>query len=59
MISLTVGQKHVNLLCGRYSVEYLVANGMTIWKLRGTKVVPLKIVSQKDHLLTDKKILGN
>ena len=30
-----------------------------IWKLRGTKVVPLKIVSQKDHLLTDKEILGN
>ena len=51
MIPPTLGQQHASLLCRRYSLEYLLTNCMTIWKVRfisrGTKEVPKKIKGDK------------
>ena len=53
-MSPTLDQSHACLLCGRYSLEYLLMNCMTIWKVKDCN-----LRKQKGTEKIDKMILRN
>ena len=63
MMSPTLDQKHACVLCGRYSLDYLVRNDLIIKKTRDccqrNKRCRRKSKGTKDQLIIDKILLRN